>query len=600
MLLSPTERDQTRTIARATFDGFLQSDLVPQGMQAPAVIWAAAFLLAPAVFLPVQSINKYMMIRRFFPEHLEAAFWNDRLLFLMMSAGAVGLVSVVLWDTLFPARRDAFVLTPLPVPISVQMLGRLAGLMWLCALAVAGLNAIPAIFFPIASSGTFEQMPRAMLAHAVASAAADIFVFFSITSAQGIVILALGRRVASRLASLAQAASVLFLLLGLMFIAAIADLTKTALVAGDPADPVLRFVPTAWFLGLYEVIAGTSRAVMVPLAIRAVFAAAIPLALTVAIYAFGYRRLLARAVETPQRSTRSWIVAAASATMRLLFVRRPEEQAIAAFLLRAISRNGRHSMLMSIYVGVGLAFIVTAVLPDVIRFGQGALTSPTAPWPNRTAPPTGILMLPLILSAALACGARILMTIPAEVNARWIFQIASLTPKRADAATHKAFLLLVLPPVAAAALMTAGPLWGWRVAALHALYCASLVVLLCEILLVTFRGIPLTRPYVPGASRFHMLWALYLSGFITYTYTASRLERDLLSWGDGQYVLNAAATFSAIALGFWAWRKWKLREMTEIPFEADMPQDQMFQGFNLSEIQAAQAVAAHGNRSKPS
>ena len=242
--------------------------------------------------------------------------------------------------------------------------------------------------------------------------------------------------------------------------------------------------------------------------------------------------------------------------------------------------------------------MVTAVLPDFIRFGQGALTSPTAPWPSRAAPPTGILMLPLILSAALACGARILMTIPAEVNARWIFQIASLTPRRVDAATHKSMILLVLPAVVAAALLTAGPLWGWRVAGLHALYCASLVLLLCEVLLVTFRGIPLTRPYVPGASRFHMLWALYLSGFITYTYTASRLERDLLSWGDRQYVLNAAAIFSAMALGFWAWRKFKLREMDEVPFEADMPEDQMFQGFNLSEIQAAQAVAAHGNSNR--
>ena len=66
-------RDQARTIARATFDGFLQSDLVPQGMQAPALIWVAAFFVAPALFLPVKALNKYSTIRRFFPERLEAA-----------------------------------------------------------------------------------------------------------------------------------------------------------------------------------------------------------------------------------------------------------------------------------------------------------------------------------------------------------------------------------------------------------------------------------------------------------------------------------------------------------------------------------------------
>ena len=50
--------DQARTIARATFDGFLESDLMPQGMQAPALIWAAAFLVGPAIFFPIQGMVK--------------------------------------------------------------------------------------------------------------------------------------------------------------------------------------------------------------------------------------------------------------------------------------------------------------------------------------------------------------------------------------------------------------------------------------------------------------------------------------------------------------------------------------------------------------
>jgi len=39
-------------------------------------------------------------------------------------------------------------------------------------------------------------------------------------------------------------------------------------------------------------------------------------------------------------------------------------------------------------------------------------------------------------------------------------------------------------------------------------------------------------------------------------------------------------------------RKYKLREADSVPFEADIPDDEMFKGFNLSEIHAAQAVAA--------
>ena len=45
------EAGQVATIARATFSGFLESDLMPTGMQAPAMIWVAAFLVAPSLCL---------------------------------------------------------------------------------------------------------------------------------------------------------------------------------------------------------------------------------------------------------------------------------------------------------------------------------------------------------------------------------------------------------------------------------------------------------------------------------------------------------------------------------------------------------------------
>jgi hypothetical protein len=579
--------EQAKTIARATFDGFLQSDLMPSGMQAPAIIWAAAFFVAPALAMPAQSMVKYPMIRRFHPELLEGTFWNDRLLFLMMSSGAVALVSVVLWDTLFPARRDAFVLTPMPVSMPVQMLGRLGGLVTLCVIFIVGLNTIPAIAFPVASAAAFVDMPRGIVGHIVAASLANIFVFFSVTSLQGIVILSLGKRTASRFASVAQAGAVLVILLSLLFIAVLRAATADAFVRGDPNDAVLLFLPAAWFLGLYDFIAGSPRPLMATMAGRAVLAAVIPLSITVAIYAFGYKRLLARAVETPPRSTRSFVLTLTSRIVRTLFVRRPEEQAICAFLLRAISRSGRHSMLLSIYVGAGLALMVTFVLPDFVRLGAGALATPSI----------AMLALPLVLSAALGVGVRILITIPADMGARWVFQTTSITPRRVDAAVHKALLLIMVPPVMAAAALTAGPLWGPVVAAQHAAYCGALSILLCEVLLIGYRGIPLTRPYVPGGSRFHKLWAFYLFAFSTYTFTAARLERELIRHAGTRGIAIAATVFMVLAFALWIWRKLKVRTWTDIPFEATIPEDQMFQGFNLSEIHTAQAVAARSRDS---
>jgi hypothetical protein len=572
---------QARIIARATFSGFLESDLMPSGMQAPALIWVAAFLVAPALCLPAVYMIKYPFLRRYHPAYVESALWGDRLLFLLLSAGAMGLIAVVLWDTLFPARRDAYVLTPMPVPMGVQMLGRLTGLIALFAGFAIALNAFPAIAFPVVSSGAFIEIPRGIAGHLMSALASNAFVFFSVTATQGLVILAFGRRAAARLAAVAQAGAVLLFLTALLFLDPVREFTSDAIGRGNPADPALLFFPPAWFIGLYEFIAGTPRQLMTALAARGLAAGFLPFAVTVAIYALGYQRLLARAVEAPPRSTRFALVALVSRIVRSTFVRRPEEQALCAFVLRAIARSGRHSMLMSIYVGAGLALITTSVIPSLMRSGFDAFASPSV----------ASLCPPLVLSVALAVGARILITIPVDLPARWIFQTSALVPRRIDAATHKAMLLLVLPPVVLTAAVSAWILWGPATALRHAAFCAALSLLLCELLLSSFKGAPMTRPYVPGRSRFHMWWAFYLTAFTTYCYTMAGLEATLLRSGG---VRIAAGVFTAFAFASWLARKLRVRKIDEISYDVDLP-DEMFQGFNLTETYAAQSVAPTAN-----
>ena len=59
------------------------------------------------------------------------------------------------------SRRDAFVLAPLPVPLPVQMLGRLLGLGSFCVLFILLLNGIPAIAFPaVTAHSACESVAR--------------------------------------------------------------------------------------------------------------------------------------------------------------------------------------------------------------------------------------------------------------------------------------------------------------------------------------------------------------------------------------------------------------------------------------------------------
>jgi hypothetical protein len=576
------QRRQISIIARATFGGFLQSDLMPSGVQAAAGIWAAAFLAAPAMLPVAQDLVKYNFLRHFLPNLVERSLWSDEALFVLLSCGAIGIVGVVMWDTLFPNRRDVFVLGALPLETRVLSAGRLGGLLTLFALFAAGLNVIPGFLFPLVSAGTITGIPRAMVGHVVAVLAANAFVFFGLTTLQGLLIVVTSRRAAERLAPMIQTGVVVMLLLGLLFFGPLRQATVTALLSGDPADPILRWCPLAWFVGLYETIRGGSRPIMHWLAIRGLVAGVFPLLATIALYVLAFRRLCARAIESPARATSSGLVTIAAAAGRRFFVRDPAEQAICAFVLRALTRSRRHRMLLSIYVGGAFALIGAGLLPEILSARAAHLPQPSA----------GILAAPLILSAALAVGFRTLLAIPVDLPARWVFRTCPLSSFRIVGGVHKAGMMIVLVPVVTAAWISAIALWGPAIAWRHAWFCAALSFVLMELLLLTFRGVPCARAYVPGGSRFHVLWPLYLSSFIAYTYTAASIERELLLHGGLRWTV---ITLAIIAAGLSAARLWRAARDIEVPFEVEIP-DETFAGFNLSEGLAAQAVAQHGHR----
>ena len=101
----------------------------------------------------------------------------------------------------------------------------------------------------------------------------------------------------------------------------------------------------------------------------------------------------------------------------------------------------------------------------------------------------------------------------------------------------------------------------------------------------------MTRPYVPGRSRFHMWWAFYLTAFTTYCYTMAGLEVTLLKNGG---LVTASGAFVALAFAVWVTRKIRLRHVEEVSYEVE-PLDEMFRGFNLTETYAAQSVAPRAN-----
>ena len=70
--------------------------------------------------------KKYVTIQLTIP--LTAEFDADRLILITLSMIAIGVVGLVIWDGVFPDRRDVRILGVLPIPTRDFVLGRLASL----------------------------------------------------------------------------------------------------------------------------------------------------------------------------------------------------------------------------------------------------------------------------------------------------------------------------------------------------------------------------------------------------------------------------------------------------------------------------------------
>ena len=566
---------QVRLLARTFFARFFESDLMPAGLpQAQLVIWGLALLAAPGLYFPVSfSLHYAEAAAAHLPLH--HAFLAHRHLFITLSMTAIGLVALVVWDGMFPDRRDARILSGLPVHGRVLMAGRLAALGALCSIFLLGVNAVPALVYG-ASFGGFggaATMVHGVAAHLASTVLAGVFVFGSLMAVQGIALNAGGRAAADRLSLLLQVVFVVLLLQLIFFFQRVAGVL--------PADfreaGWLRMLPTIWFLGLYDVIGGRPAPGAGGLAAIAVAATAIVVAAAAGIFVATHARLTRRAIEGVERHGRALVLAHACARAARLVHAGPVSLATFAFTLRTLARTRNHRLLMAMYVGVGLAFIASAIVPLVLRGGAAGFFVPGIE----------LLSAPFFLSFFTLVGLRVAVAIPVEPKARWVLRLCEPGDRASAIAGVRAAMLLVgvLPSVIVAAL-SASVLWGARAALVHVIVCAMMGILLTELLLLRLWKLPFACTYYPGNSKIGTLWPLYLTGLGNYTLSTAAFEWSLIERFRPRPLLTFVAVVAAVVAVLVLRRRRTLAGVTGFRFEEEDP-DALFTGFQLSEGLAA-------------
>jgi CubicO group peptidase (beta-lactamase class C family) len=332
---------------------------------------------------------------------------------------------------------------------------------------------------------------RSFFAYWIAIIGSGVFIFCCVLALQGFAALLLPRRWSLRASAFLQLAVFCLLVSGYF----LQRSPVTVLVAG-PRQPWLSWIPSYWFVGLYQQLSGSLHPALEPFARRAWIGLTVAVCATAMAYAASYFRTIRKIVEEPD-------IAPSLRSGWLPRFGRSFETAVAHFSIRSLLRSRQHRMIFAFYLGAGFAFTI------LFLNAPPEITGPTdgGPWDTLSIP---LLASTIMLMGFWVVGARVVVSLPVDLGANWVFRT---TPFGAGAqclrARRRALLALSVAP---AWMLTAAVLfsiWPWRPAAEHLVALGCFGVILAEFSLDGVQRIPFTCSYLPGKSKIHVTFWLW-------------------------------------------------------------------------------------------
>ena len=504
----------TRALARVFFGRLFENDVFSSSVAASSsVLWLLAFLAVPGVMFSGSQIFAYAHLRHQAFEVIDRTLLQRETFHIAFVMGVAGIITMMVWSSLTPDRRDANVLGHLPITAREQAFARLLGLMTFFGLFIAAM-AVPTGFahpFVTVGAENITELPARILGHITGATLAGAFVFFLLVNAQ-LVLAALFGPGAIRKATLPlQFAAMAGMILALISSGSMRDLLLAH--ASDAGGGVL-WNPAAWFVGIYRWVAGDERPVFALLAVRGVIAGFGMTTLTLILYPLAYERCLRNVIASEGRRTttmsRGWATLAARLLRPLL--RLPLQRGLAAFMLATLGRSHTHRFIIGSYAGI--AFLLA--LPIAGRLFQV---------PASAAMRFAWFAVPLGWVFWLVCGVRVATMMPVEPVANWLFRITEPVDKRRVLTTVATVMAAVtcvpVASIAAGALLVMGE-------ERFAITLFAVVVLaglcLIELLTLTMKTVPFTCTYLPGQLKLRIYWAPYFFLWLNFCF-------ELAEWG---------------------------------------------------------------------
>lgn len=350
------------------------------------------------------------------------------------------------------------------------------------------------VLVPAAGSSGFAGIARSYGAYWFTMLAAGLFIFGACLVLQGLTAQLLPRRLFLRVSGYLQLAAFCAIICVYFLQPGFGGLNE---LGASSIWRLVQWLPSYWFLGLYQELNGSLHPALEPLARRAWIALAVVACASAAAYTLSYRRTLRRIAEEPD------IVPGARRWGWLPGFGGQVETAIGQFSIRTLARSRQHRMILAFYLGVGLA--LTSLLlkdPATRRQLEDGAAAATNQWREVSIP---LWAASMIMMALAVVGTRVVFALPLDLRANWIFRITGVQDGRASrTGGRRALLLIAVAPVWLMESTVCLGLWpSWQSAA-HLTALALLGMIAAELCLLQLRKLPFACSYLPGRSRFHM------------------------------------------------------------------------------------------------
>jgi hypothetical protein len=560
----------TYRLARHFFTAFFDVPFLhDRGPEASVriVIGLLAVLFAAGRLLARMYLTKYAQLDLLTSAGpYRQALLADDTLAIALPMLVVAFVTVLAGDSLLPDETDFRALMVLPVTERMIFGAKLAAVILLAGLFIAGSHAAMTLFVLLISSGRWAEhnLVSRIAAYAGAGLCGSTFIVLAVVALNGLFVAYLPPR------RLSQATGVLrsVLLGGLMVMVPLVARIPRLGPSLTSGSPLVFAIPPAWFLGVERVLLGTHDPQLIRLA--AVGLAAL---LASGVIAFGtyvsvYRhfdRVLLRSSGGGRSPEQAW---------RLERLRRSRRdkgafRAVLDFSRITLGRSALHQGVVAGLSACGVGLVINAL--------PGSLNGSPAGRESSAGLQDAMLWAPFALMLATAFALRAAFMLPVEHRANWVFQMTEQPETRHEQLRVVERLLWVAIALPIAIALPA----QWFVLGPRAVMCivvaAPYGLLLVELLLVGWQRIPFTCSYLPGKRFVGQTLALGAAAFWALAGIGAFLVRQALQ--RPARVTVVMAIVGAVAL---VWRRHRLNRWRQNPllFEDQLPE--LLQPLDLS------------------